>query len=155
LKLNKAGLITMIDAIEVNVKAQQKEYDAALVKHKVTEEVTWKANQLPKYKVLRDFLTQKLKTKSTITADEIRELGFRDRYGSNEFNWFSSSISRRFEIDGKSYDGYPVMPTALGNLRAALSVIEDAEVSTSALANLGFRNLEWFFTRAARAEAGI
>lgn len=155
MKLNKAGLITMIDAIDVNIKAQQKEYEAALVKHKVTEEATWKANQLPRYKVLRDFLTQKLKTKSTITAEEVRELGFRDRYNSNEFGWFSPSGSRRFEVDGKFYDGYPVVPAALGNLRVALSVIEDADVSTSALANLGFRNLEWFFTKAARAEAGI
>lgn len=159
MKLNKAGLIEMIDAIETSIKAQQDEYDQALIDYQAVDLNKWRTEELPKWKVLRDLLTAKLKTRSTITRDEIQALGFEARYGDLRLPYYTEfDTSRRtnqFELNGKKYDGYPNIPTALGNLRKALSVIADDEVSTSALANLGFRNLDWFFTRAARAEVGI
>ena len=48
---------------------------------------------------------------------------------------------------------YPVVDLKLRQLRSALTTIIDEEVSTSALASMGFRNLEWFWRRAAEIQA--
>lgn len=152
MKLNKATMIAMIDKIEADVIVKQDEHAEALAKHNDKMLREWKATELPKLKNLRDLLTKKLKTSSAISVSEIRDLGFRDNWSGATFHWYSPALrSSSFEIDGqKYYKGHPVVDPRLKALRSALEVINEDEVSTSALTNFGFRNLEWFFTRAAQ-----
>lgn len=156
MKLNKAGLIATIDAIEKQTLADQVEHDAAFVKYKADALAKWKREELPKFKALRDLLSKKIKANGVITSDEVKALGFVDQYRSWSFGWYSEpGQASFFEVDGKSYRGYPVMDQRLAQLRKALELIEEDEVPTSALASMGFRNLEWFFNKVARAQAGL
>lgn len=153
MKLNKAAMIKMIDDIEVAVTAEHNAYNAALEKHRAAELEKWKADDFPKWVALRDLLTTKVKGKKPVTAHELRELGFHDRYsGVNVMPLlYSPHAMGTFRLDGKDWRAPNTMDSNLKELRSALSLIKEDEISYSALASLGFRNMTWFFKKAALA----
>lgn len=153
MKLSKSLLIKLIDDIEEDVAVKKADHDIAFMAHRAAERHKWVAKELPKYKKLRDLITKKLKIGAPITNDDVKALGFTNRWGSTDFDFYHEPIrSTSFKVGDKSYNGYPQIDGKLKQLRTALEVILDDEVSTSALANLGFRNLEWFWRKAVEVQ---
>lgn len=154
MKLSKSLLIKLIDDIEENITVKQADHDIAFMAHCAAERHKWIKNELPKFKALRDLLTKKLRLGVPITQDEVKALGFRNRWNSLDFEFYHEPFrTTSFMVGGKTYNGYPQADGQLKQLRSALEVILDEEVSTSALANMGFRNMEWFWRKAAEAQA--
>lgn len=155
MKFKKSVLLDLITVTEQNHHARSAEYKAALEAYKVQHRSDWLNNELPRLKTLRDLLSQKIKTKSPLTKQDMKNAGIYSRWSSGEIDLraYSEFTSGSFELDGKKYSANePTLNTDLLSLRKVLEAIDDDVVTTSALAALGFRNLEWFFKRAAQVQ---
>lgn len=94
--------------------------------------------------MLAKHITDSLKKNIPITEESVK-LAIRQtiKY-SPQLPYYSTLSHSYFTLDGKQYEKTVVNPK-LYELRSLLEAIEDEIVTTTALRDLGYRNLEWLF----------
>ncbi|QIG58350.1 hypothetical protein SEA_SKOG_198 [Gordonia phage Skog] len=148
---------TITDAIE-RARQEQIEWDKNVDAAEAEYNRRWREIELPKLKPLRDLLTQRLKDKKPITRAEIEPFIFfpsaysddRPRGYLRPFNRGHYSGHNKTWKASHNYGPRPVLQIdAFETLRDFLEVVAEETVSTSQLANLGFRNMSKLFDAAA------
>ncbi|AON96975.1 hypothetical protein BI081_gp132 [Mycobacterium phage Tonenili] len=156
MKLNRQKMLDLIETIEADVDQRGKEWTEAEKAFRVQERKQWIEKYHPQLRAVRDLLSAKLKSGAVLTEEEIAPLvsGNR-RWSSHPTLPVFAPTSMGFNYKGKEYPATkPLLDQSpLLDLKAALQSIADEEVSTSALAAMGFRNLEWFWRRVKEAQA--
>ncbi len=148
--INKAALLSVIDAsLEGHAKAQL-EHDAKVAEWQLQRRAKWDRENAPKLHSLRDMLTTKLKAGQAITKDDIGKALGVDRWGTprdaSDLAWYPSRDPGRDEVKPVPHLDVRMFK----ELKAALAVIEGDTISPSALSQWGFRNLGPLFKAAAQ-----
>ncbi|AEK06678.1 hypothetical protein PBI_SEBATA_238 [Mycobacterium phage Sebata] len=155
MKLNRQKMLDLIETIEADAERRAEEWVEAEKAFRVQERKDWVESNKATLRALRDLLSLKLKNGGVVALEELRALGLKSRWGDPEVPFFAPT-TLKFTYKGKEYPpSKPVLHvnSPLLDLKAALQTVTDEEVSTSALASMGFRNLEWFWRRVREAQA--
>ncbi|QOP67054.1 hypothetical protein PBI_SHIFA_213 [Mycobacterium phage Shifa] len=155
MKLNRQKMLDLIETIEADAERRAEEWVEAEKAFRVQERKDWVESNKATLRALRDLLSLKLKNGGVVPLEELRALGLKSRWGDPEVPFFAPT-TLKFTYKGKEYPpSKPVLHvnSPLLDLKAALQTVTDEEVSTSALASMGFRNLEWFWRRVREAQA--
>ena len=150
-KIKRQVLIDTIDRIFQRYKDDQAAYDQAFEEFMHWHRTEWLREQMPRWITIRDWVSECNKRKQPITKEMVVS-AFGKNAGFSGFTlpYYQPPVhGREFEMDDKKWS-YPHnhRERPLMALRAALVIIEDDTVSTSGLADLGFRNLEEVFREA-------
>ncbi|AAN16855.1 hypothetical protein PBI_ARCHERS7_237 [Mycobacterium phage ArcherS7] len=155
MKLNRQKMLDLIETIEADAERRAEEWVEAEKAFRVQERKDWVESNKATLRALRDLLSLKLKNGGVVVREELQALGLNSRWGDPEVPSFAPT-TLKFTYKGKEYPpSKPVLraDSPLLDLKAALQTVTDEEVSTSALASMGFRNLEWFWRRVKEAQA--
>ncbi|QAY13489.1 hypothetical protein SEA_SPRINKLERS_234 [Mycobacterium phage Sprinklers] len=155
MKLNRQKMLDLIETIEADAERRAEEWVEAEKAFRVQERKDWVESNKATLRALRDLLSLKLKNGGVVVREELQALGLNSRWGDPAVPLFAPT-TLTFTYKGKEYPpSKPVLrvDSPLLDLKAALQTVTDKEVSTSALASMGFRNLEWFWRRVKEAQA--
>ncbi|DAZ90121.1 Uncharacterised protein [Mycobacteroides abscessus subsp. bolletii] len=145
MKMKRALLIQAIDDALKAHEDDKARYVREVKEWHERRSERWFDSSLPRWKALRDLITEKVRHGQAITEDEVKKaLGA---------EWFGHVCwSPKAEPNSNQVKRVRVVDTAaLASLRRMLEVITDDEVSTAQLERLGFRGLHSVF----RAAAGV
>jgi hypothetical protein len=147
--LSKEKLYQGITAAKERVTLEQQEYDDALAAYKDYRKRLWDTHYAPAWRDVADLIGASIELGQPITETDINKC-FHDvpesefKSWSNKRAYWHELHSKTFTFEGTSYS--PVtLDKRLLQLEKALDTVKGDEVSTSALRDMGFRNLEWFF----------
>ncbi|DAZ90020.1 TPA_asm: hypothetical protein PROPHIMCPROF_32 [Mycobacterium phage McProf] len=138
----------LIQAIDDALKAHEDDkdrYSREVKEWNTRREGRWYAQSQPRWRALRDMITQKIRHNETITNAEIeRAMG-----ASNlrDHAWYKDKVPLNDAVPRVR----PVDVVSLTALRRTLEAIAEDEVSSAQLERLGFRKLYDVF----RAAAGV
>lgn len=138
----------LLDVVEDLIKKQEQrveEYETAKSTYAAKKLDSWLENDATYWSLLAKHITDSLKKKTPITEKSVK-VALRQtsaRY-SPELSYYSESNPSYFTLGDKKYEKIVVDPR-LRELKLLLSISEDEIITSSALRDLGYRNLEWLF----------
>lgn len=157
MKLSRQALLAALDTVESEYKTAQEKYEAQLKGWHVERRKKWDAEMLPRWKALRDALSDAIRNRQPISTELVDEAagpnprGYRTHVLS-EIAW-TADPALPYEANGVAR---PTEPShQLDSLRLVLQAITDDEVSDHQLRSLGYRNLEWLFNAATVNKAAL
>lgn len=157
MKIKRAALIAAITKAQDDHKAATEQWEKLVAKWRSGLRAEWNANDLPKWKALRDMLSDAIRNRQPITYGMVKEAVGKvdDGYYSDPLSgigWTDpDQLSVPGTIDGVHRPGD--LPFELDSLKATLEAIADDEVSDHQLRSLGFTDLKRVF-RAATINGG-
>jgi hypothetical protein len=153
MRLTKAALLQVIDDAQQATDREIARYNEAREQYQAERHAVWVNEVLPLWGELSTMIEVWVQMEKPITQEMVGKC-FRDLPESLKGHYDTLAYCKNSNLpsftlnDGTAFKGKPVPDKRLDTLRRLLESIADEYVSTSALADLGFRNLEWLYQRA-------
>jgi hypothetical protein len=157
-RINKSKLLSVVDQAQSNVDERMKQYEKARDQYYGQRSTEWEEEILPRWSEFATLIRDRVKRKKVITEKDAHNIFpyhkdshflFLSRYHAVPF--WQEYDSPSFTIGGITYNK-PKLDPRLDSLRSLLETIVEDEFSTSALADLGWRNLSWLYEAALKTD---
>lgn len=157
MKIKVATLIEIIDETAKAVDDHNAKYREAKAAWIEDAWQNWLDEALPKWAEFSSLVQRKVQAREAVTEQHFKEIFGVDRYGYRHSlpTWSSPAgnnlDSTNFTYKDKKWEPHK-LPYQFLHLRRLLEAIEDEFITTSALKEMGFRNLESLFRKATETD---
>lgn len=150
MKLKVQTLLEIIDGANANIDKHNAAYIEAKKSWQEEQWQNWLDDNLPKWAKFQTLLKDCVQKRKPVTRELIQECFGKSNFGYSGYfpYWAGTQDTVSFKYKGNDWSPYKPIPEYL-HLRRLLTSVEDEYITTSALKEMGFRNLEALFRKAA------